>query len=1433
MDDAVAAMRRAALVSHSSFRGRAILDRAVATPEKGRGARRPSIQNVTANASAAAKETLTAAASWMGAMGKQLLGSSSSSQSNPLASQQQQQQQQQAKTKAGGADPDDLDSIVDATDACASLRRAVEVKREPQAIATLDIVSDLVEKHGSSMILALGAGGAYTYIDQLLSWRNTSTPICESSLRAICSLVSEEKIRRKIVSGGACYRIVKAMQLQIHDEIVLEWGLRVLRYLALDEGSLSKLAQCGACEIVATALNTYNQNDSIVEWSCRIIYALTQDEENASQDKFAAALVPEAIIVGVLQERQQSEDLPMETAIWCLRAIGGLARRHARNKEKLANLGACELIQQLLQRFGHQDSVFAEGYCWAVGNLAFPDETTQSRLAAAGACVSVIQALEFHIAIPEMAQEGFRAIRNLGHLHDDNLLLLAEAGACDVVMKAIKLYAQSPAAGSSGTLQWGWFAVASLSDRKENLQLFGAAGACQELVRTITRFGSSSPDVAQWVCMALSKLARDADISKYIGYEGACRGVAHLLATHTASPEVVEECFAAIASLCSHDDCKNRDILSECGVADVFIKAMSKHEREEEVGEQACWALSCLLIDALRPSGAALVAKFVAAGVCKVLPKVLGKHSANYKVCEYGCHSVVLLTSLSNASYLSKLGAAGMAAAIVTSLQIHCANASIARWALMAIRNLCSDEGNLSKLRVAGAAAAVSRTLQVHHSRSEELSRLSLLSLVALAADDVCRSKLGSLEGCAEAVIASLYAHSDSDVLAICACDIMTEMCRPPSISSGSASGVGSSSGAAASVGGALAAAANFSDQSSSSPPSVERLGSIGAALAIVSVLEKHKVNVAVVSAACKSIDALCSGDNGEANRARFPQAGVVSILMQVLHSLSLEGSPQSTDTTSSICSAIAGMLCPGASQAENQNSFASLGAAAELKALLVRCADNAVVSQSCCRALSLFASGNQATQHKLLECGATEVIASLCKRYMDNDAVIVQVALSVAEFSFDNSPNSTTFGRLGICKDLVSVLLRHRKNEAVCEACCRAIFSLKDQNILLGAAGACEAVLPILAQHPGSEAVAQWVCRAIGSLAENQNNKKILGASSACEVVTAALQRHVANDSLLSVVLMRSTSSAGVAQWGCAAMYFLARGQGKLEEEYRRKLVSAGACEAVAKALVKYSEVETVAQNCCRAVVVLVEGKDREAHAARLGSLGVCATVVDSLHLFPSSIPVAKWGCRAVAVLAEGCEANVVRLVAAGCCEVIPVAMQAHQTSEAVAGAGSDALTSISANVKSGYAARLGHTGACESVVSVLRRHRDNADVVERGCRAMANLALVKGNSSWFGPAGACDALLKVQQAHPDNENLAAAAWLAAGSLCVDNNNKHRLGQGGACEQIVESMRILLKYPSVAKAAGTAIGKVSFLQVGHEWGLHFLSLTLSSLPFL
>ena len=1307
------------------------------------------------------KESLSAAVSWLGS---KMLSSSGS--------------------EAQARDPDNLDGVEDAAAACAALRRALDVKKELQVVAALDVMTDLAEKFGRDMILALGSGGACASIDQILNWRgSSSSSIAESGLRAFCSLVQEEALRRRIVSGGACYRIVKIIQLNLQDEIVVEWGLRVLRYLALDESSLSKLSSSGVCELVSLVLNTYNvSNDDIVLWSCRIIYSMTSDESN--QEKFSCGEACEAIVVGVLQERPST--VGVDVAMWSLRAIGGLARKNAGIKNRLANLGACELTLHLFNSFGFQDATFAESFCWAVGNLAFPDEIAQGRLAASGACIAVVEALELHMNIPEMAQEGFRAIRNLGHLHEANLFALSDAGACDVVMRAIKIHSKTGMGG--GVLQWGWYAVASLSDRSENLRVFGAAGACQELVQSFSRF-VSSPEIVQWACLAVAKLAQDADISKYIGHEGACRSLVQVLSIHQGNSEVVEECFNAIGALCSHvDNTRNRDIFEDAGIADALIKTMMIHEREEFVSEQACWALSRIVAGGEKM----FLQKIVAAGVCKVLPKIVAKFCENEKSCEHGCQIISVL-SMQDIDVLSRLGTGGAPAAVVSALARFPSSTEVSRWSLQAICNLCSNEECLAKLRSADAPATIFLSLQANHAISEETSCLALQALNALSREEACRHKLAGIDGMVEVVISCLNIYFESTVVAKLACNLIVELSRSNFQTSQASSSTGLKERPAVNF-------IAFSD-STFKFSIAERFGNAGIAEIIYGILDRFRDNCEIIAVCCRSIEALCASDD---SRGKFGRVGVFELFVEILQSLPKDGAPNSA-----ICLAVTALLEEGKSKKDNQQLLVELNMASHFSSLIVNNADNPAVFSSCCKATSLLASDNSFAQKQLLDCGVLDGIVSILRRYLDNEFVVVHACLAIAELALNNSENSAEFGRLGVCKDLVSALLRHKKSELVCEACCRAIFSLKELNTLLGGVGACEAVLPILAQHPASEAVAQWVCRAIGSLAENQSNKKILGASSACEVIIAALQRHVANETLLSVVLMRNTSSAGVAQWGCAAIYFLARGSGKLEEEYRRKLVAAGACEAVAKALVKYSEVEAVAHSCCRAVVVIVEGKEREEFAARLGNLGVCSTVVDSLHLFPSSIPVAKWGCRAVAVLAECFEGNVGRLVAAGCCEVVPVAMQAHQTSEAVAGAGCDALTSLAANSSSGYAARLGHTGACESVVSVLRRHSSNADVIERGCRAMANLALVKGNSSWFGPAGACDALLRVQRLHPSNESLAAAAWLAAGSLCIDDNNKHRLGQAGACEQSVESMRTLLLFPAVARAAGTAIGKV------------------------
>ena len=138
-----------------------------------------------------------------------------------------------------------------------------------------------------------------------------------------------------------------------------------------------------------------------------------------------------------------------------------------------------------------------------------------------------------------------------------------------------------------------------------------------------------------------------------------------------------------------------------------------------------------------------------------------------------------------------------------------------------------------------------------------------------------------------------------------------------------------------------------------------------------------------------------------------------------------------------------------------------------------------------------------------------------------------------------------------------------------------------------------------------------------------------------------------------------------------CQAIYVLVKGKGSHEDACRRRLFASGALEAVSKVLARYSSSASEAATAAKAVVALAEGGDSAA-CAKFGNLGVCSTVVELLHSQgPASLSVARWCLRAVAVLAVGYQPNIAMLVAAGACEVIPLVVQRHLHSSAVAGAG------------------------------------------------------------------------------------------------------------------------------------------------------------------
>jgi len=113
----------------------------------------------------------------------------------------------------------------------------------------------------------------------------------------------------------------------------------------------------------------------------------------------------------------------------------------------------------------------------------------------------------------------------------------------------------------------------------------------------------------------------------------------------------------------------------------------------------------------------------------------------------------------------------------------------------------------------------------------------------------------------------------------------------------------------------------------------------------------------------------------------------------------------------------------------------------------------------------------------------------------------------------------------------------------------------------------------------------------------------------------------------------------------------------------------------------------------------------------------------------------------------------------------------------------------------------RFGSSGACEALVTVLKTHSSNPQVLENACGAMGKIANDNdANKVRFGSSGACEALVTVLKTHSSNpqvlEKACGAMWNIAGN---NDANKVRFGSSGACEAFSCSCQhSLLESPSL-----------------------------------
>lgn len=207
-------------------------------------------------------------------------------------------------------------------------------------------------------------------------------------------------------------RIVISISIFFHLYIILLLTLLItlltLFPLLLLLGQVQRIVSCGGCDLLAHSLRTHSGCDDIVVWACRTLChciltldAINTQDRSVCQDKLAQQQVLEILISSFSERLNIIQKL---VAQWSLRTIGCLARRHERNMGLFVEMGICELLQSVQQRFSLEDEKIAESICWVIGNISFPLTEAQTRWGGCGACAVVLTSLRKHINSEETVQ---------------------------------------------------------------------------------------------------------------------------------------------------------------------------------------------------------------------------------------------------------------------------------------------------------------------------------------------------------------------------------------------------------------------------------------------------------------------------------------------------------------------------------------------------------------------------------------------------------------------------------------------------------------------------------------------------------------------------------------------------------------------------------------------------------------------------------------------------------------------------------------------------------------------------------------------------------------------------------------------------------------------------------------------------------------------
>lgn len=1206
------------------------------------------------------------------------------------------------------------------------------VNNEAFIIEAVHALSNLIASEDDDIVPRIAAAGFIALTFRSLKKHSESEVFCRWVFQVLYYFACDDHMGPQLITAEVLKNLSDALQNHCTYEYMAEWGCRLVHKLIRFDDASERMRNAGINEMVTDAVQRQAISRVVSSVGCLALGDLARDKNN--QNRLIESGACEAA-VGALKRHLNSVDVAYNSCY----AIHHLCMTQ-NNVSWMGANGACEAVTAALNKHTSTSEEVARFGANALGSLAYKDEGNQLRLFNAGGCAAIVNALTIHATSTDVVESTCRAIYNLCP-ESQNISELGKCGACGLVVAALQNHGDDADVVTQALYAIYGLAVKEKLDKvhKGNTRKLVDKGALEVIMTVMGTFGADE-EVQRAGGMAIASLGRLEANRQRLGGNGACELVAKGLATHIGVSGTVAKLALAVDVLSTNSEV-NKAKFTNLKVVDNLLTALSKHEKDASMVADVLRALITLsTVEAIKH-------KMFNEPTFRMFNKLMRMHEKNESVANWSCQMIYTASTTDENRVL--MGVARACETTVAVLARHGEkNTHIAEWGCKAIVGLSLSDANKERFHNPESCAALVKVLQNHNSNAV-VAEWCTAAIVSIAVFPQNRVKLGTSGAC-QAIYNTLIQQASSETIVKLVCEAVYELCK------------------------------DITNQGT--------FRNVGIGETLVNVLQSHIYNAALSADVCRAIYGFCNNNGDNANK--LADLGVCAILAQGLkqHLFSAPFCQWSS-------AAIAALTGP--TNAKNQSAFGDMGVIEALARLLPQHQHISIVCAQATRALRGLTTSHRDNQKRVGRTNLPLQVLQFMRMHVNSEIVVEHSGWLLANIEYkpprattptpslgtttaaatgatdeeDESSNNESTKSVGppslasfkgqassenndvvVDEDgktvaagpalipatsfytntnnwdlLFATLQAHRQRRNSLKWICAAIAMFAERGKLSHGV-MCDFLVQLLSDHAEYDSVVQKTLFAIGALARAnvENNVRLSHQGHLFETLDQILAGYYEGSAVIYGVLPAITG--------------LAEGQ---DDNKDALTALPHICTSVVKTLYGELETDLISQYGCAAIAALVEGHPK--NQAKFSA--VCNFIADVLTTHKRNVTISTEAVRAISFLAHKSITNRNKLGANDCCASILVPMNLFFEEHVNASWWKiektlmywtvRAIGDLAANNPNNQA-KLGHAGACELLINIMRQRKAVASEKEQESKLFAYVFWALGNLVQIGAKGA-----------------------------------------------------------------------------------------------